>query len=159
MNLRIRVDLLILFFFTGFLLVAHNYLLIILILLHYCSLFRLFLLTFLHLFILTYDFDFLFHVFAIGVNCTPPKFISGIIKSIKRFSIDKKIVAYPNSGEVYNAKTKTWIGISEPSSFTEMVKEWNDLGADIIGGCCRIGPKHIQGIHGLLNNFRKLNWY
>ena len=96
------------------------------------------------------------NVFAIGVNCTAPKFISGIIKSIRRFSTDKKIVVYPNSGEVYNAKTKTWIGISEPSSFTEMVKEWNDLGADIIGGCCRIGLEHIKGIHDLLANFRKL---
>lgn len=97
------------------------------------------------------------NVFAIGVNCTAPKYISGIIKSIKRSSINKKIVVYPNSGEVYNAKSKTWLGISDPSSFIEMVKEWNDLGADIIGGCCRIGPEHIQEIHGLLNNFRKLN--
>lgn len=83
-------------------------------------------------------------VFAIGVNCTAPKHISGIIRCIKAAEIDKKIIVYPNSGEAYNVKSKTWLGISEPGSFVEMTKEWLKSGADIIGGCCRIGPDHIR---------------
>ena len=86
-------------------------------------------------------------VFAIGANCTHPKFITEIIKSIKQADIGKKIVVYPNSGEAYNAKTKKWIGLSEPISFVEMAKEWISTGADIIGGCCRIGPEHIRSIN------------
>lgn len=89
-------------------------------------------------------------VFAIGVNCTHPKYISGLIKKLKSVVADKKIVIYPNSGEAYNAKTKTWMGISDPIAFAEMTKEWLALGADIIGGCCRIGPEHIKGIQQLL---------
>lgn len=89
-------------------------------------------------------------VFAIGVNCTAPKYISGIIKCMKASSGDKKIVVYPNSGEAYNAESKTWLGISEPKLFIEMVKEWTKLGADIIGGCCRIGPEHIRKISKFL---------
>lgn len=85
-------------------------------------------------------------VFAIGVNCTAPKYISGLIKSIKVRSGAKKIVVYPNSGEVYNAKSKTWLGLSYPNLFAEMAKEWIELGADILGGCCRIGPEHIKSI-------------
>jgi homocysteine S-methyltransferase len=27
-----------------------------------------------------------------------------------------------------------------------MAKEWIELGADILGGCCRIGPDHIMRI-------------
>lgn len=95
-------------------------------------------------------------VFAIGVNCTPPKYISGLIKTIKEEGWAKKIVMYPNSGEVYHAKSKAWRGVSDPQIFVEMAKEWIDLGADIIGGCCRIGPEHIKnmnefisGSHGL----------
>lgn len=57
---------------------------------------------------------------------------------------------YPNSGEAYNAKSKTWLGISEPKSFVEMTKEWLKLGADIIGGCCRIGPEHISRMHKII---------
>jgi len=83
-------------------------------------------------------------VFAIGINCTSPKYVSGLIKLLKAKSGTKKLVVYPNSGEAYSAKSKTWLGISDPELFVEMVEEWIRLGADIIGGCCRIGPDHIR---------------
>ncbi len=89
-------------------------------------------------------------VFAIGVNCTAPKYISGLITSIKKRSGLKKIVVYPNSGEVYNAESKTWIGLADPNLFAAMAKEWLELGSDILGGCCRIGPEHIKSIGEIL---------
>lgn len=85
-------------------------------------------------------------VFAIGVNCTSPEFISELIQSIKTKSGDKKIVVYPNSGAVYHAESKTWSGLSELSSCEIMVKEWISLGADIVGGCCGIGPQQIKAM-------------
>ena len=90
-------------------------------------------------------------VFAIGVNCTKPKYITGIVKCIKKNAGGKKIIVYPNSGEAYNAKSKTWLGISDPELFVEMSKEWTKYGADIIGGCCRIGPDHIRRMSELLH--------
>lgn len=90
-------------------------------------------------------------IIAIGVNCTAPKYISGLIKSIKAKSGPMKIIVYPNSGEAYNAESKTWLGLSDPVLFVKMVKEWVELGADILGGCCRIGPDHIQGIYDILH--------
>jgi len=63
------------------------------------------------------------NVFAIGVNCTAPKYISGLIKSIKA-KTDKKIVVYPNSGEAYRPKSKTWVGLSDPNLYAIMAKEW-----------------------------------
>ncbi|MDN3203349.1 homocysteine S-methyltransferase [Algoriphagus sediminis] len=83
-------------------------------------------------------------VFAIGVNCTKPKYISELIKRIKKGNTGKRIIVYPNSGEAFNATNKTWMGTADPNLFVEMAKEWIDLGADIIGGCCRIGPGHIS---------------
>ena len=85
-------------------------------------------------------------VFAIGVNCTPPKYVSALIRSIKTRSGNKKVVVYPNSGAVYDAESKTWSGLSDLSSCETMVKEWMGLGADIIGGCCGIGPKQIKAM-------------
>jgi len=85
-------------------------------------------------------------VFAIGVNCTAPKHIAGLIKTLKSVVGDKKIIVYPNSGIIYNAEAKTWHGTADPTTFVEKAKEWVDLGVDIIGGCCLIKPKHIQGI-------------
>lgn len=83
-------------------------------------------------------------VFALGVNCTHPKYISGLIQRMKKAQSGKKILVYPNSGEVYDPITKTWLGLSKPMHFTKLAKEWIDLGAEMIGGCCRIGPGHIR---------------
>lgn len=91
------------------------------------------------------------NIFAIGVNCTAPKYISGLIKSIKSKCGSKKIVVYPNSGEAFNAESKTWLGLSDPKSFIVMAREWVKLGADIIGGCCRIGPDHIKRMSEILD--------
>ena len=84
------------------------------------------------------------NVLALGVNCTAPKYMSGLIRTIKPVIGDKKIVIYPNSGETYHAASKSWKGISDPDIFVAMANEWKALGADIIGGCCRIGPEHIR---------------
>lgn len=85
-------------------------------------------------------------VFAIGVNCIAPKYISPMISTIKEISDKKKVVVYPNSGEIYHAASKTWSGTSDLPFFQKMVREWLDLGADIIGGCCRMGPQYIKSI-------------
>ncbi len=90
-------------------------------------------------------------VFAIGVNCTSPEFISALIRSIKTKSGNKKIVVYPNSGAVYHAESKTWSGLSNLSSCEIMIKEWKDLGADIIGGCCGIGPQQNKSMSKIIS--------
>jgi S-methylmethionine-dependent homocysteine/selenocysteine methylase len=33
-----------------------------------------------------------------------------------------------------------------PEEYLEFVKAWIDLGAEVIGGCCEIGPSHIAAI-------------
>ncbi len=83
-------------------------------------------------------------VFAVGVNCTAPRHISGLIRRIRSVAGGKQIVVYPNSGEAYHAATRTWHGTSDPRHFAEMTEEWLALGAGLIGGCCRIGPEHIR---------------
>lgn len=85
-------------------------------------------------------------VFAVGVNCTQPQFIPALITAIKKKSGNKRIVVYPNSGATYHAASKTWSGLSAASSCELMAMEWMDLGADIIGGCCGMGPQHIKAM-------------
>jgi S-methylmethionine-dependent homocysteine/selenocysteine methylase len=31
--------------------------------------------------------------------------------------------------------------------YTDFVLEWVELGAEIVGGCCGIGPEYISSIH------------
>ncbi|RMH02439.1 MAG: homocysteine S-methyltransferase [Chloroflexi bacterium] len=84
-------------------------------------------------------------VAAIGVNCTPPRYIPALIKAIHQVT-DKPIVVYPNSGEIYDPERHCWLGESVPAEFGTYSREWRKLGAALIGGCCRTGPAHIRQI-------------
>jgi homocysteine S-methyltransferase len=88
-------------------------------------------------------------VVAIGVNCVPPSLVSGLIGSVAH-ATDKPIVVYPNSGEEWNATSKTWFGIADPVDFGQAAREWYELGARVIGGCCRTGPEHVRAIREAL---------
>jgi homocysteine S-methyltransferase len=44
-------------------------------------------------------------VVALGVNCTRPSYVPGLIARLRR-ATDRSIVAYPNSGEPYDAATR-----------------------------------------------------
>lgn len=80
---------------------------------------------------------------AIGVNCTAPRFITGLIQAA-RSSSRKPILVYPNSGETYDAATHSWHGEMECDAFGEQARAWYSAGAQIIGGCCRTTPDHIR---------------
>jgi len=85
-------------------------------------------------------------VFAVGINCTPPQFAAELITRLRKSAPGKKIVVYPNSGETFRASDKTWHGTVTPRECAEAAREWQAAGADIIGGCCRMGPQHISAI-------------
>ncbi|KAF8394375.1 hypothetical protein HHK36_020583 [Tetracentron sinense] len=55
-------------------------------------------------------------VVAVGINCTPPRFIHGLILSIKKMTT-KPILIYPNSGETYDPDKKQWVVSSLISVF------------------------------------------
>ena len=84
-------------------------------------------------------------IIAIGVNCTAPRYIPGLIAAIRE-STDKPIVVYPNSGETYDAAHHAWCGPATDESFAQEAQRWFDAGARLIGGCCRTTPAHIAQI-------------
>ncbi|KAA8496387.1 Homocysteine S-methyltransferase [Porphyridium purpureum] len=66
------------------------------------------------------------------------------------------VMSYPNSGEVYNAGSKTWQWpylCSQTGDFdseTNRIEKWRELqlssGAEILGGCCRTTPAFIHAL-------------
>ncbi|MDD3395080.1 MAG: homocysteine S-methyltransferase [Anaerotignum sp.] len=84
-------------------------------------------------------------VAAIGVNCTAPEFMESLILEIRK-GTDKPIILYPNSGEQYDAETKTWHGCSSGVCYGDAAKRWFEKGARLIGGCCRTTPEDIRSI-------------
>ena len=85
-------------------------------------------------------------VFALGINCTAPGFVDDLVIKLKSCVPDKLILVYPNSGEQYDAEHKCWQGQESPQQWLALVENWLSLGADMIGGCCRIGPEQIRTI-------------
>jgi homocysteine S-methyltransferase len=82
---------------------------------------------------------------AIGINCTSPRHVPELIRSAKQVT-DKPLLAYPNSGETYDAARNDWDGNPVYESFGEEAKKWYNAGARLIGGCCRSTPEDIRVI-------------
>ena len=82
---------------------------------------------------------------AVGVNCTAPRHILGLIGRLREVT-KKPIVVYPNSGETYDADRKRWLGETDPVDFGSASGDWIGAGATIVGGCCRTGPDHVRAI-------------
>ena len=85
-------------------------------------------------------------VLAVGLNCTPPQYVTQLIARFRRALPDKAIIAYPNSGETWDAETGRWFGTASPIDFAAAAREWVSAGATIVGGCCRTGPEHIRAV-------------
>jgi homocysteine S-methyltransferase len=83
-------------------------------------------------------------VFAVGVNCCAPGIVAAAIEEIKSLNTGKLIVVYPNSGQQYDAEARDWSGDEELCHWSSLAARWFEAGAAIIGGCCRIGPRHIR---------------
>ncbi|NIM02085.1 MAG: homocysteine S-methyltransferase [Acidobacteria bacterium] len=87
-------------------------------------------------------------VAAVGVNCTPPALISPLIR-IARDHTDSPVVVYPNSGERYDARSKSWAPGEPTEAWADRAAEWIELGAAVVGGCCRTGPGEIAALRRL----------
>lgn len=85
-------------------------------------------------------------VAALGVNCTAPQFIGALLDELRHAAPDKALIAYPNSGERYDVSNNSWRGTATPVECGSAAVSWRGSGARIIGGCCRMGPTHINQI-------------
>lgn len=84
-------------------------------------------------------------IVAVGVNCTEPEGLAAAIEVAAKAS-GKPVVAYPNSGEGWNADARAWTGCA-PHGFSEaQVQAWLGAGARMIGGCCRVWPEVIEDL-------------
>lgn len=81
-------------------------------------------------------------VIAVGVNCTAPAAIGPTVAAAS--VAGKPIVAYPNSGEGWDAVGRRWTGA--PGISPDDVPAWVEAGARLVGGCCRVRPADIAAV-------------
>ena len=83
------------------------------------------------------------HLRMLGVNCTKPAYINGLIRELKS-ATELPIGVYPNSGEEYDPVTKTWHGAADGQSFRDYALSYFRSGADAVGGCCTTVEQHVR---------------
>ena len=84
-------------------------------------------------------------VIAVGINFLKLELVEPALKNMKEIT-DKNLIVYPNSSAVYDPKSKTWSQPKTSATFEELIPNWYEAGARIIGGCCTTGPKEIKAV-------------
>jgi homocysteine S-methyltransferase len=84
-------------------------------------------------------------VFAVGVNCCPPDLV---LPALARIPASTPGIAYPNSGERWDADARSWSG---PAGLdVNDAREWIAAGALLVGGCCRTTPSDIAALAAMV---------
>ncbi len=82
-------------------------------------------------------------IHAAGVNCSAPADVPDALRAAVAVT-GLPGVAYPNRGEAWDNASHRWVGSGtfDPRE----VRSWIDAGAQLIGGCCRVGADDIAAI-------------
>ncbi|MDR9891010.1 homocysteine S-methyltransferase [Pseudenterobacter timonensis] len=82
-------------------------------------------------------------VVAVGINCIALEETTAALQHLQSLTA-LPLVVYPNSGEHYDAESKTWHHHGEAcATLADYLPRWLAAGAKLIGGCCRTTPKDI----------------
>ena len=90
---------------------------------------------------LDYKFD------VLGIMHTSVDLISDCIQIIKKHH-SGAVMAYPDSG-YFKSPNWQFSEVISPSELIEFALPWVDNGANIIGGCCGLGPEHTKQLASL----------
>ena len=82
-------------------------------------------------------------VVAVGVNCVAPDVVARALPVLHE-ATTKPLVAYPNSGDLYDPATKTWQSTGDGAGIPELAPSWIAEGVRLVGGCCRTRPAQIR---------------
>ncbi|HEX3277868.1 MAG TPA: homocysteine S-methyltransferase family protein [Thermoleophilaceae bacterium] len=78
---------------------------------------------------------------ALLVNCIPPDHVTGMVSWLRDFT-DMPLGVYPNLGYLTNDGWRSDRQITG-DEYAQMALEWREEGAQIVGGCCGVGPELI----------------
>ncbi|MGH7320447.1 MAG: homocysteine S-methyltransferase family protein [Candidatus Rokuibacteriota bacterium] len=94
------------------------------------------------------------HVDAILLMCSAPEAISATLPTL-RAAFAGPIGAYANVGYHRGSQPPRYpesqyhvidIGENTPSRYAEYGRQWRDMGAQVLGGCCGTNPEHIAAL-------------
>ena len=83
---------------------------------------------------------------AIGINCTKPEHVLGLVRRIRASTPGLPIVVYPNAGRVWDGDNSVWLGEGADLLPRAAVESWFDAGVSLVGGCCGLGPAAVSDV-------------
>jgi len=89
---------------------------------------------------------------ALLINCIPPDHATGMLSWLRDFT-DLPLGVYPNLGYLSAAGWRHDTAVEHPG-YAELALAWREEGAQIIGGCCGVGPEPIAAAAAALTDTR-----
>jgi S-methylmethionine-dependent homocysteine/selenocysteine methylase/SAM-dependent methyltransferase len=89
---------------------------------------------------------------ALLINCIPPDHVSGMLPWLRDFT-DLPLGVYPNLG-YYTESGWAFDREIGGAEYAELAAGWREEGAQLIGGCCGVRPKHIAAARTRLEGTR-----
>lgn len=96
-----------------------------------------------------------YNVDAVLPMCCKPEEISAVLPDLRK-AFDGPVGAYANIGyrwvpDSSGVRRHTIdIGENTPERYAQFGREWLDMGAQIVGGCCATGPEHIAALRPVI---------
>jgi S-methylmethionine-dependent homocysteine/selenocysteine methylase/SAM-dependent methyltransferase len=87
---------------------------------------------------------------ALAINCVPPDHVTGMLAWLRDFT-DLPLGVYPNLGYLSAAGWRQESGVG-PQEYASLALRWREEGAQIIGGCCGVGPEQIAAARAALGD-------
>jgi len=78
---------------------------------------------------------------ALMINCIPPDHVDGMLSYLRDFT-DLPLGVYPNLGYYTDEGWRFEPGVGS-AEYAAMALRWRTEGAQIVGGCCGVGPDHV----------------
>jgi S-methylmethionine-dependent homocysteine/selenocysteine methylase/SAM-dependent methyltransferase len=89
---------------------------------------------------------------ALAINCVPPDHVTGMVSWLRDFT-DLPLGVYPNLGYLSSAGWRYETSL-RGEDYARLALSWREEGAQIIGGCCGVGPEHLAAAREALAGTR-----
>jgi len=87
---------------------------------------------------------------ALAINCLPPDHVTGMLAWLRDFT-DLPLGVYPNLGYLSADGWRHEAGVGA-AEYAELALRWREEGAQIVGGCCGVGPEQIAAARAALED-------
>ena len=91
---------------------------------------------------------------ALSINCVPARGLSADLARIAAAAPGLPLAAYGNLGPPTGEGGRVFTQEVAPDDYAKLVREWIDLGARVVGGCCGTTSAHTAALRALIDFLR-----